>query len=298
MSEISYEKLLENLFDGVYYVDMERKITFWNSAAERITGFGKKEIKGHFCADNILRHIDETGKNLCLSGCPLAETLKDGKIREINAWLHHKEGHRVPVSIRVSPVKNEKGEITGAVEIFSDNSTRLQILQEMEQLKSEIYTDSLTQISNRKFGEMSLGTKLYAIEQYNIPVGVIFFDVDRFKQFNDSYGHDIGDRVLIMVGKTVTNILRKLDIVCRWGGEEFVVIVSNIDRKILLKISEKIRVFIKKSFIMADNEKLTVTVSIGGTLLQREDTIETVIKRADTLMYMSKQGGRDRVTLG
>lgn len=114
-----YKTILDNLFDGVYFVDSERRITYWNKGAERISGFFEAEVLNLACYDNILNHVDETGKRLCLDGCPLAEVLKDGIPRQAEVFLRHKAGHRVPVAVRITPVY-EGNTIVGAVEIFSD----------------------------------------------------------------------------------------------------------------------------------------------------------------------------------
>lgn len=98
-----YLSILENLNDGVYYVDNDRKITYWNKSAERITGYTAEEVVGSFCYDNILQHIDEKGTQLCKNGCPLSLTISDGNIRDINVCLHHKDGYRVPIYVRSIP---------------------------------------------------------------------------------------------------------------------------------------------------------------------------------------------------
>jgi PAS domain S-box-containing protein len=92
-----YAVILGNIHEGVYFVDSERKITFWNKGAERITGYTEGEVVGHFCYDNILKHVNDEGLHLCLGGCPLHQTLSDGQGREALVYLHHKEGYRVPV---------------------------------------------------------------------------------------------------------------------------------------------------------------------------------------------------------
>lgn len=296
MDSISHEKLLDSLFDGVYFVDLERRIIFWNKAAERITGYSKDEVVGSCCADNLLRHTDDGGRELCFIGCPLSGTMTDGKTREAHVYLHHKQGHRVPVSVKVSPVRDDGGEIIGGVEIFSDNSSLLQILKEMERLKADAYVDELTSVGNRRYCEMILQTKLYEMQSFNIPFGIIFFDLDHFKECNDTFGHAIGDEILIMVAKTVTNILRRMDSFARWGGEEFVVIMPNIDEKTLDDVAERIRIFIEKSFLVTQGRMLNVTASLGVTMARPGDTPESVIQRADSLMYDSKAAGRNRVT--
>jgi len=100
----NYHDLLENIQEGVYFTDLDRRITFWNKAAEKITGYKAKNVIGVRCRDNILQHVDDTGLGLCQSLCPLAATMRDGKGREMEAYLHHKKGHRVPVRIRATPL--------------------------------------------------------------------------------------------------------------------------------------------------------------------------------------------------
>ena len=290
-----YEELLENLFDGVYYVDREKKITFWNKSAEKISGYTKGEVMGSSCGDDLLKHIDNKGTELCVKGCPVGRTLNDGMIREADVYLHHKNGHRVPVSIRVSPIRDEKDDIVGAVELFVDNSHRKAILRAMKVLKEEVFVDALTGVGNRRFGEMNLTNRISELKTHSIPFGLLFLDIDDFKKFNDTYGHSVGDKVLKMVGETILNTLRAMDIICRWGGEEFIVILPNVDISTLKRVAERIRVLVAESWISAEKEKLRVTVSIGGTMATDDDDVESLVHRADKLMYQSKDSGRDNV---
>ena len=298
MKEVSSETILENLFDGVYFVGKDKRITVWNKGAERITGFEKKEVVGKGCADNILRHIDAEGRELCISGCPLSFTLADGIIREDNVFLRHKQGHRLPVSVRISPVRDDQGEIIGAIEVFTDNSSSLQLLKELELLKQEAYLDSLTGIGNRRYADITLQTRIHEYQNHGIRFGVIFLDIDHFKVCNDTYGHKTGDDVLVMVGKTIAGLLRNSDIVARWGGEEFVILLPSINASFLKTISQRIKIFIQRSYIMSGTTKISVTASLGATLGIPGDTPETIIRRADSLMYVSKESGRNCVTIG
>jgi diguanylate cyclase (GGDEF)-like protein/PAS domain S-box-containing protein len=297
MHNISYENLLESLFDGVYFVDLNRTISYWNKAAERITGYHRSEVLGSRCSDNILRHVDERGGELCVVGCPLAQTMKDGKVRTANVYLHHKGGHRVPVSVRVSPVW-ENGIIIGGVEIFSDKYDLLEVLNQLKRLKDEAYLDELTRVGNRRFCKMTLHTRLYELKAFAVPFGVLFFDLDQFKRFNDTYGHQTGDQILCMVGRTVSNILRKLDTVSRWGGEEFVVTLAHIDEANLEEVAHRIRIFIERSFLLVGSEKLSITVSVGATMATHDDDAGSIMRRADELMFASKNSGGNRVTVG
>lgn len=211
--------------------------------------------------------------------------------------MHHKLGHRVQVSLRTFPVSDKKEIIVGAVEVFIDNSSSLKILEEFEKLRQEAYLDPLTGVGNRRYGDMFLQTRMYEWQKQFIQFGVIFLDIDHFKLFNDTYGHKTGDDVLVLVARSISNSLRTIDTLARWGGEEFLVILPAASTVIIKAIAERIRILIENSFIIMDNEKLQVTISIGATMSVKEDTIDSVISRADSLMFISKTAGRNRVTI-
>jgi diguanylate cyclase (GGDEF)-like protein/PAS domain S-box-containing protein len=293
-----YFSVLNSLFDGLYFVDRERRITFWNRTAERLTGYEAREVVGRRCADNILVHVDGEGHNLCEGLCPVARTLQDGASREADVFLHHRKGHRVPVAVRIAPLMGSDGQIEGAVEVFNDNSRRLEEVEELDRIKGLALVDPVTEVRNRRFTEISVQTVLKEVNRYNWPMGLLFVDIDRFKRINDSYGHEAGDRILKAVAQTLVQSVRAFDIVGRWGGEEFVVIIRNITEKNLAKLAEKLRALAGKSFVTLAASQVGVTVSIGATTLTAEDTVESAVGRADTLMNRSKAGGRNRVTLG
>lgn len=294
---LDYREILDNLYDGLYFVDTDRRITYWNKAAERITGYTADEVFSSYCYENLLNHVDDTGENLCKTGCPLASTIKDGHLRETEVYLHHKQGARIPVLIRVAPVHNAEGVIIGAVELFSENSPRLAMRHKVDELQKLALIDPLTQTSNRRAVETQINTCVEELKRYGLGVGLFFIDIDDFKKINDAHGHTTGDAVLTMVAKTIMHNLRPFDILGRWGGEEFVGIIRNIDKRGLYEITERLRVLVEKSFIRAGQEIISVTVSIGATCMRHEDTLETVVNRADELMYRSKLSGKNRLTV-
>ncbi|SHJ50905.1 PAS domain S-box-containing protein/diguanylate cyclase (GGDEF) domain-containing protein [Dethiosulfatibacter aminovorans DSM 17477] len=296
-NNLFYRNVLENLYDGVYFVDKERRITFWNKGAERISGFDASEVSGSFCHDNLLRHVDEEGRELCNEYCPLKSTIEDGDMREAKVYLHHKNGHRVPVNIRSIAIY-EGDEIVGAVEVFFDDSEKREMLEDMKNLESMAMKDHLTGLYNRRYTEIFLDSRMRELLMLDIPFGVAMMDIDKFKDFNDSHGHDVGDEILKTVTLSMNSIIRKTDLVSRWGGEEFLAVFSGIDEKSLEIICEKMRMLVEKSFLGGSDDNLGVTISIGATMAEREDTIDEILKRADKLLYESKGNGRNRVTKG
>lgn len=293
--QVFYQTLLENMTDGVYFVDKDRRITYWNKGAERITGYSKEMVTGSSCADNILRHVNRRGEEMCISGCPLHETLKDGRIREADVFLHHADGHRLPVFVRISPIRGKDGEITGAVEVFSGGFKALCISEQVEQLRKEAMIDSLTDVGNRRFADMNLDNLINGWNRHQRDFGLLMVDIDHFKRINDTHGHIVGDKVLKMVAKTLSHGLRSLDMVCRWGGEEFLVLLPNIRRPALARVAEKLRMLVEKSELRHQKKAVRVTVCVGGAVVRMNDTVETIVNRADERLYTCKNHGRNRV---
>lgn len=289
------EGVLNDLDEGVYFVDKDRGITFWNQAAERITGFSAHEMLGRFCYDNLLAHVDEQGKQLCLDGCPLHETLHDGKTRSAQVYLHHKNGHRVRVDIRIRPLYIE-GELVGAAEVFSSAYTGETTELSVKELERLALFDQLTQLPNRRYIDTFLENQIRDFQVLGIPFGVLMMDLDFFKRVNDDYGHDVGDAVLKMVANTFLGAVRKNDFIGRWGGEEFVAILRGVTHLELRTIAEKVCRLVAKSGLMRGEDSIRITISIGATMADYEDSAAALIQRADRALYMSKNNGRNCVS--
>ncbi|MGB7848529.1 MAG: diguanylate cyclase, partial [Candidatus Acidiferrum sp.] len=208
-----HAKLLDSIFDGVYFVDAERKITYWNRGSESLTGYSASEVVGRHCYDNFLVHVDETGCALCTNACPLTSTILDGQRREAEVFLRHKLGHRVPVSVRVAPITDASGRIIGAVEVFSDVTAKKQIERRVHELEGIAFRDSLTGLPNRRYMELKVKQSLEEYQQFERSFGLLMLDIDHFKQVNDVHGHDAGDAILKAVSETLVKGLREDDIV-------------------------------------------------------------------------------------
>lgn len=298
MYDENYQDLLSYLYEGVYVVDKNRKIVFWNTGSEQITGYSKEEVLNSYCYNNILQHVSADGKNLCFDGCPLHHTLATGEIQEADVFLHHKEGHRIPVKVKSIPVYDDKENIVAAIEVFTDERYKKDTHTENRKLKEMLVTDPLTKISNRRYLDFHLESAKKEADEFETTFGVLFFDIDKFKDVNDTYGHDVGDEVLKLVAKTIGANIRGDDKLGRWGGEEFIAVIKIDHIEGLGKVADKLRLLVSKSaYKKADGTDLRVTVSIGGALYEPGETVTDLIKRADSRMYLSKANGRNRVTV-
>jgi diguanylate cyclase (GGDEF)-like protein/PAS domain S-box-containing protein len=293
----SIRGLLNNLNDGVFFVTLEGKITFWNSAAERISGIDASRAIGE-CCHTLLTHIDQEGADLCQGGCNFQCSRPLDWKGQREAFLRHANGHRIPVVLNVAPLADEAGRVIGGMESFSDRSVQVAALQRLRELESLVHTDPLTGVGNRRAVERILERKIDEHARYGWPFGVLFVDLDEFKKVNDVYGHEAGDLLLRSVGRTLEHGLRASDFVGRWGGEEFVLVVSDVGEGALRLTAERFRVLIEKTVATLDGFVLGATASVGATVALKTDTVTTLVDRADRLMYVSKFSGKNRVTLG
>ncbi|MCF8057565.1 MAG: GGDEF domain-containing protein [Desulfocapsa sp.] len=291
-------RIIESLHDALYFVNRDGIITYWNKAAEHISGFKAIEVVGKSCSDNILTHIDSEGNSLCNGRCPLTATIADEVPREAEVYMHHKKGHRIPVSIRVSSVADTNGQVIGGMELFTEISSKGANELRIKELEQLALLDPLTQLANRNYINKEIQSRLEEQKRFNVPFGILFIDIDHFKNINDLYGHDIGDNVLKFVADTFVSSARPFDTYGRWGGEEFVGIIRNVKSQDLELIGNRLRMLIEESYLVHEDEKLQVKISIGATMVHQNDTVDSLIKRADALLYQSKASGRNCLTIG
>jgi diguanylate cyclase (GGDEF)-like protein/PAS domain S-box-containing protein len=293
-----YDSLLDQMQDGVFFIGRDRKITYWNEGAQRLSGYTATEAIGKQCFDDFLGHVEGNGKSLCTQPCTLATDSGNGHVCETQGYLRHKLGHRIPVNLRVMPMRNTEGNVVGWVEIISDATAGRRVEKRMSELEHLAYRDALTGLPNRRYLEMKVEQGLEEHRRFSRPYGLAMFDLDRFKQVNDSHGHNVGDILLKTLSESLVHGLRSVDILGRWGGEEFLVLMPDLDAVALGDLAERCRVLVAQSSVDAGDARVAVTASIGATVLSHSDSATTAIRRADELMYQSKHSGGDRTTAG
>jgi len=177
-------KLLDSIYDGVYIVDLKRRIIFWNQAAEAMTGFSKAEVMGKCCGDNILNHIDENGMLLCRAACPILQVFKDDVSVEAKVYPKSKSGKRFPVQTHISAIHDEDGKIVAAIEVFRDITLaeNYRILQEKfnNLIKKYVSTTTYTDIRDR------LETDVHQNQPRILDLSVFYLDIVNFTGFSES----------------------------------------------------------------------------------------------------------------
>ncbi|MCL2058112.1 MAG: sensor domain-containing diguanylate cyclase [Oscillospiraceae bacterium] len=290
-----YLTIINNLLDGVYFVNKDRRITFWNDAAENITGYKADEIVGQCCQDNLLNHIDSDGRALCLLGCPLFATIIDGRQRKDTVFLQHKEGHRIPVYINIIPMM-EDGAIIGAIEVFTQSSSAINDNTVILKLLDMQLNSDLSGVTNRGKTESYIAYRLNELKRFQKDFCVIFFNMDNFKQFNDLYGHETVEKLLKNVYKSINYNIRPSDFFSHWSSDAFIGVFEISKKYEATLLAEKIRILVAGSDVPHDLKNLSITASFGVTVAREDDTVDSVVQRADALMRQSKAKNKNCVS--
>ena len=290
MSELATlpEHVLDAFPDGVYIVDRERTVTYWNAAAHAISGYPTNEILGHWCGDGMLNHIDDDGRRLCGDQCPLLATIEDGQVHTAQVLLHHHDGHLVPVEVQAAPMRDADGRIVGAIEMFRDDTERFAEAVASRPIDVVAGVDPLTGLGNRRALEAHMLDRMAALAHQGVPLGVLVCDLDRFRSLDETYGHAVADHVLQVVADTLAHCLPGRGRLFRYGAEQFVGLVAHRE---LAGLATRLCTYVAESRVGLDDEVLHATVSVGGTMAARGEDYADVLRRAERRLRAAKLAG-------
>jgi diguanylate cyclase (GGDEF)-like protein/PAS domain S-box-containing protein len=275
-----YRAVLESMPVGVYLTDRKRQILFWNAHAESITGYLGQEVVGRFCHDNLLMHCDENQVALCGCDCPLARAMQDGRAQEASVFLRHKEGQRVPVRVKAVALRDESGAVIGAAEFFEERSFRATEMR-CPHLRGHISLDDVTEIPDRQATLAGLGSALEEATTSEIPFGVLSIAVDNLDHLRHVYGCQAVNAVLYAAAQTLASGTRPEDLVGNWREDRFAVLVACPTADGLRSCAERLKRLVSLAAVPWWGDRLSVTVSMGGTMARPGDTVESLLGRAE-----------------
>ncbi len=275
------------MYDGIYIVDRDRKIVYWNSAAEKLTGYRAAAMVGKRCNDDLMMHVDENGENLCNAKCPLIGTLQDGEVRETTVYLRHAQGHRIPVDVRAVPLRDDAGGIEATMEVFTRNGS-VASSEQMKELALKAYIDSLTGVPNKEY----IDGKLRSLLASQLPgegrtFGLAFVELANLRQINDEFSMWTANAALKVTARTIVENLKEGDLAGRWYGGLFL-IISRMDRKaVLLNWANKIKALIQQSKV-EDDEEVPLQVCIGGVFAQVGENVNLTYQALEGALKTSR----------
>lgn len=278
------ETITSTMGSGLYVMDDKGFITFVNDRATQILGFSKEEFLGSNAHDSFHRHTGE------ITDCPLYNAVNKGITYCQDDTFLRKDGRLVDVHVCSQPLILSNNSI-GAVIVFTDITDRKRMERELYKMS---VTDSMTGLYNRRFMmEMLINNKNQA-DRHNTTFSILMLDIDKFKSINDTYGHETGDDVILKTAVTLKESIRTADIASRWGGEEFLIVLTNTDLEGAKVVAEKIRSQIETLKV----EPLQrITVSVGVASYIKGESLKELIKRADNALYEAKASGRNCVRI-
>jgi diguanylate cyclase (GGDEF)-like protein/PAS domain S-box-containing protein len=280
---------LNSIGDAVVCTDIAGNITFLNVVAEKMTGWPVEEAAGHPMAE-VLQITDATSSETTPNPMALAVVRNLTMNLPPNCTLIRRDGFKIPIEDSVAPIHDRQGQATGAVIVFRDVSVARAMA---EQLAHSAEHDFLTGLPNRMLLNDRVTQAITLAPRHKKKVVVLFLDLDGFKHINDSLGHPIGDKLLQSIGKRLVDCVRGSDTVSRQGGDEFVVLLSEVAQPEDAAISAVRLLQAVAEAHSIDKHDLHVSASIGMSVYPDDGLdAETLIKNADTAMYQAKENGR------
>lgn len=260
--------------EGIVVTNSEGEVVLTNPAVEEFLGKATEQI----IQEGFLNILDDADSMLVYLE---NDDHQQAEIIEYNDRI---------LSVKVAHILSENGHLTGSSALLRDITEEKRFEQKLIRIST---TDGLTNLYNRRYLDQTLDKELKRARRYGHNLSVMMFDVDHFKIFNDTHGHDQGDRVLISIGQTMKDSVRNVDVCCRYGGEEFLIILPDTDRAGALILAERVRENIQNTRV----DELQVTVSIGVATYPITDfeTHDAFIEGADSMLYVCKESGRNCV---
>ncbi|NWG31286.1 MAG: EAL domain-containing protein [Rhodocyclaceae bacterium] len=270
--------------DAIFVTDPEMTLIDVNPACERLTGLAREELTGKHVYDVLTDMVSREHFGAQVEAALQSQGYWDGE-----AWHRNRAGNTLPCQASLVRVLDNQGGLLHYIGFFKDLSETVNAKKRIEELA---YTDALTGLPNRLLLNERIEFALGLAHREKIGFALLFLDLDRFKQINDSLGHMFGDRVLVCVAERIKDCLRQVDTAARLGGDEFLILLHKTDARGAEIIARRILNSLSQPFVL-DDFSFTLTCSIGIALYPDDgETMDDLIKNADAAMYHVKERGR------
>jgi PAS domain S-box-containing protein len=273
----TFQQFADLLPFGAYIVDPARKIVYWNRRAEQITGFLAQEVVGHSCDGDLLVHCGASGLVLCsCPQCPLLEVLRSGQSKQKHLYLQHKQGHRVPVLVRVLPLRDEHGRIEALAEIFQEESAGPEglcwITEKAQRVDPELGIASMA--TTREQVELSLALP-------RVGLAAFLLTIEGLSDLSRSRGSEIVLLSLRALVQTVSHLLTMPHFLGRWTNQRLLALVPNCDYESLSELKLKIEAAGSACAVVWWGDRVSSHVSVRATIVQPDDSLEALMFRLD-----------------
>jgi diguanylate cyclase (GGDEF)-like protein/PAS domain S-box-containing protein len=286
----NYELILDAAANGICGLDSEQKISYINPAGLELLGYERSEVMGRPYRE-IFKASMPGSNDFNMDCCPFfiesghRESVHFDEIR-----LMRKDGSGFPADCRSTPIL-QNNRLTGGVLVYQDITERQQAAELIRYMANH---DSLTSLPNRNYMLKRLPQAISLAKRHHRRIFLLFIDLDRFKPINDTYGHGVGDKVLMQVADRLTSMLRTSDSVCRLGGDEFVILLESTGDLAGARLVARKTIKVLNEPIVVDNHTCHIGASVGISIFPDDaPDAETMLRHGDIAMYRAKEKGRN-----
>lgn len=315
--EVHFRMLAENMADIVWRADAQMRFTYINAADESVRGFAREEVVGTLVRDNLTAQGQDLLDIYFLKHQAIEMLAKGSRVLKYELPMRHKNGGEVWIEMSSVPIFGSDGSVSGYQGVGRDVTGRrqqdAQLMQSHQQLENQLHQvaeeksalqelatrDPLTGLYNRGYLDAALSREFTRAKREQRQLAVIMIDLDHFKRVNDQYGHAAGDAVIKTLAELLKNGARESDLICRYGGEEFLAIMPNMSVDQALERVQAWRKQLEETLVDVGNIKIRVTLSAGVAVFPNHgNSPSQLLTCADEMLYKSKRDGRNRVTVG
>jgi diguanylate cyclase (GGDEF)-like protein/PAS domain S-box-containing protein len=284
-----FHAIFENVRDyAIFTVDIAGQVDEWNRSLQRLGGWEAADVAG--ASVDVFFPAAPSGR---ACGTDLLARARQSGTSEFEGWGVRRDGSLFWGTTVATALPNREGAASGYVLVTRDLTERKQMEDRLVALAT---TDPLTGAGNRRYGESELREAFRRWQRHGQRFAVALVDCDHFKAVNDTWGHDVGDKVLNAIVRICAENRREADIIVRWGGEEFLLLLPASGREVALAVAERLRGAIGAATLLSGGDSIKVTVSIGVAEVCGADAgPDDVVRRVDRALYRAKGDGRNRV---
>jgi PAS domain S-box-containing protein/diguanylate cyclase (GGDEF)-like protein len=292
-----FRSILEGLQTGVYVVNRNQKVLFWNAGAERITGYLRQDVLGRSWQENVAA-ADKGGDQAPADPAhAIQAALRDGTIAVAQVSVKHRDGHRIPLRMHTVPVRDTNGAIIGVAHSFEEPVSVSEWDARQTKLAAVGCLDSVTGALNQSFILFHLRESIATFVEHQVPFSIARILVDRLDHFRHQCGPGAVSAILRAVAQTLESSLRPTDFLGHLDDDQFLAILTECTASEIDKVTERLQKMVTYAEIRWWGDEISVTASFGGTSVKPGDTSESMLERSQKLLDQSVQSGGNAVTV-
>lgn len=292
-----YAAVLESIQTGVYLVDLDRRIAFWNTGAERISGYLRHEVLGRRCGESGLVHCDQNDNPTCANGCPLQETARDGASRTLDINLRHRDGYLVPIRLHVVPIRDANNHIVGAAKSFEELHPAASASAPTDELADDGCLHNASVVPDELMVRAAIQDHLDDLQKEGLPFAVLCIYASGRQRTDAGRGLQALEKMLWVASRTLARSLRSMDFLGRTRPDRLVAVLAHCPAAAVPAIAHRLVTLAGRTSIQWWGDTIQIRISIGAAAAHAGDTPDTLLSRAEEALKAGLSVGEERVVV-